>query len=145
MKTFPGLFRSSGCQITRRGVFWLALVLGAAICAAGCGKGKSTGPTTGPTSSLQTTQNLSQPTAPGSDVNAQPAPVALATNVAAAPNAAPDLTALNQALRGWLMRNRRVPANFEEFAATAGVTIPPPPAGKKYAITKRMEVVLVDR
>lgn len=141
MKTFSGFARFPGRQSTRVGVFALALVLGAAMFAAGCGKAKSTGPAAGATPPLQTTQDVSQPTT----ANSQPVPATPATTVAAAPNAGPDLMPLNQALRGWLMRNRRVPASFEEFAATAGVTIPPPPVGKKYAITKRMEVVLVDR
>jgi hypothetical protein len=72
-------------------------------------------------------------------------PVALATNAAGVTNAAPDLVELRRALARWLVRNRRPPANFEDFAATAGVVIPPPPAGKKYVITKRMEILLVDR
>ena len=65
--------------------------------------------------------------------------------VAAAPNVAPNLVELHNALGRWLGRNQRVPANFEEFAATAGVVIPPPPAGKKYVLTKRMEILLVNR
>ena len=59
-------------------------------------------------------------------------------------NDQPDLTALNRSLKGWLMANRRVPKNFQDFAATAGITIPPPPAGKKYVLTKDMHVALVD-
>ena len=100
--------------------------------AAGCGK-KSEKPSSSATPPLQTTQDTSQPTAPSSDVNSQPVP------------AAPDLGALNRALRQWLVRNHRVPASFEDFSATAGVAIPPPPAGKKYVITKNMQILLVDR
>ena len=45
----------------------------------------------------------------------------------------------------WLIANKRRPKDFEDFAATAGVPIPPPPAGKKYAIGKDMHIVLVNR
>jgi hypothetical protein len=38
-----------------------------------------------------------------------------------------------------------VPANFDEFAATAGVPIPPPPAGKKYFLAKDMHIQLVNQ
>ena len=72
-----------------------------------------------------------------------PAPPNVTTNAAA--NAAPDLGQMQRALGMWLVRNRRVPANFDDFAATAGVPIPPPPPGKKYIITKRMQIQLVDR
>jgi len=48
-------------------------------------------------------------------------------------------------LRDWIYANGRTPKNFEEFAATAHTQIPPPPAGKKYSITARMRVILVDR
>jgi len=141
MDTLSGSVRCAKCQTTRRRVFCLLLLASAAVLVAGCGK-KSGTPPAGQTPPVQSTQSTTEATAPVSTVNSQsPGP---ATNVAA-PNATPDLNALNMALRQWLMRNRRTPANFEEFAATAGVTIPPPPAGKKYAITKRMEVVLVDR
>jgi hypothetical protein len=43
------------------------------------------------------------------------------------------------------MANHRVPANFDDFAATAGVVIPPPPAGKKYVIRKDMHIELVNQ
>src|SRR3954454_24150953 len=50
---------------------------------------------------------------------------------------------LDRALNNWVARNRRAPRSFEEFAATAGINIPPPPAGKRYAIDKTGHVVLV--
>jgi hypothetical protein len=95
--------------------------------AAGCGK-KSEKPSSSATPPLQTTQDPSQPTA-------------TATNVAAAP----DLGELNRDLLRWILSNRRKPASFEDFSATAGVAIPPPPAGKKYIIAKDMHIQLVDR
>jgi hypothetical protein len=66
-------------------------------------------------------------------------------SVAVQANGEPDLSELDRHLRRWLVQNRRRPANFEEFAATAGIAIPPPPAGKKYVITKRMHVQLVNQ
>src|SRR5260370_23794211 len=52
---------------------------------------------------------------------------------------------LNRELRKWIVRNQRPPKNFEDFAATAGIQIPPPPTGKRYAIDKTMHVILVAR
>ncbi len=73
-----------------------------------------------------------------------PTPAAMAP--AATPNGEPDLAELNRSLLRWVMANRRKPASFEDFAATANVTIPPPPAGKKYAINKStMHIVLVNQ
>jgi len=144
MEMSSGSARCARCQTRRGWIIYLLLLASAAIVAAGCSK-KSETPSAGNTPPMPATQSTSATTPPDPAVNSQPAPPLPVTNMAAAPNAAPDLTALNMALRQWLMRNRRTPANFEEFAATAGVAIPPPPAGKKYAITKRMEVVLVDR
>jgi hypothetical protein len=144
MKMFSGSARSAGCKLAQTGISCLALVVGAAMFAAGCGK-KSEKPLSSAAPPLQTTQDTSQPAAPGSAVNSQPVPVALATNAPGVTNAAPDFAELRRALARWLVRNRRPPANFEDFAATAGVVIPPPPAGKKYVITKDMHIQLVDR
>jgi len=52
---------------------------------------------------------------------------------------------LDRELRKWILRNRRPPKNFEDFAATSGVEIPPPPGGKKYVVDKTMHVVLANR
>jgi hypothetical protein len=130
--------------LTQAGVFYLALILGAAMFAAGCGK-NSEKPSSSANPPLQTAQDTPQPAAPVPAVKSQPAPVVLATNAAGATGTASELAEMRRALARWLVRNRRPPASFEEFAATAGVVIPPPPAGKKYIITKRMEIQLVDR
>jgi hypothetical protein len=45
----------------------------------------------------------------------------------------------------WIGAKQRLPRNFEEFAADNPNQIPPPPAGKKYAISSNWRVVLVDR
>jgi hypothetical protein len=61
------------------------------------------------------------------------------------PGGEPDLHALDQAMLRWLVANQRRPSSFQEFAATAGVTVPPPPSGKMYAISSSGHVILVDR
>jgi hypothetical protein len=75
---------------------------------------------------------------------AMPSP---STNAEAAAAAAgqPDLAELDRSLLRWLVGHRRPPKNFEEFATTSGANIPPPPVGKKYVITKKMHIELVDR
>ena len=60
-------------------------------------------------------------------------------------NGEPDLHQMDQAMLRWVMANRRAPASFAEFAASAGVTIPPPPAGKKYAFSQTMHIILVNQ
>ena len=80
----------------------------------------------------------------------QPAPTQAPVNhpavpaAAAQPAAAPDLGELNRGMIRWIVANRRRPHNFEDFAATANMTIPPPPAGKKYVIDSTMHIQLVN-
>jgi hypothetical protein len=76
---------------------------------------------------------------------APPATNQQAAAVQAAPASQPDMPELNRALMRWVLGHRRTPANFEDFASSAGVTIPPPPPGKKYLLRKDMHIVLVDR
>ena len=54
------------------------------------------------------------------------------------------LNQLSLELRKYVVRTRSVPKDFDEFLAKSGTKVPPPPAGKKYAI-KDQAVVLVDR
>lgn len=55
-----------------------------------------------------------------------------------------DATApLTVTLRRWIIAHKRVPRDFEEFSA--GMQIPPPPAGKKYSIDKNIRVVLITK
>src|SRR5262245_40513708 len=79
-----------------------------------------------------------------------------AQNAATTPAPAPSVQApppaqtsepvnLDRELRKWIVRNQRPPKNFEDFAATAGIEIPPPPPGKKYVVDKTMHVVLANR
>ena len=56
-----------------------------------------------------------------------------------------ELTQLTRELRKWIVRHQRPPNSFEEFAANAPFQIPTAPAGKKFAISKQMRVVVVNR
>ncbi len=56
-----------------------------------------------------------------------------------------DLQNITRQLRRWIVKNQRPPTNFADFAASAGMEIPPPPPGTKYAIDKTMHVVLENR
>jgi hypothetical protein len=60
-------------------------------------------------------------------------------------NAGVDLAELSREVKRWMVANQKVPSSFEDFAAKSKVAIPPAPAGKKYALSKEMRVVLVDR
>jgi hypothetical protein len=66
------------------------------------------------------------------------------TPAATVTNGQPDLRPINRALMQWVMQNHRAPANFEEFAASAGISIPPPPPGKKYVINSHGLINLVN-
>lgn len=106
---------------------------------AGCGKHKSSavGPETpSPESAKQAATDHMPVYSP--TTSAAPATVA-------PPNGEPDMAELNRSLLRWVLKNRRRPNNFEDFAATAGVAIPPPPAGKKYVLGSNMKIQLVSR
>jgi hypothetical protein len=115
------------------------LILGLILCLSGCGGHKSADNTSTPAQTNETAAAAAENQTP---VNTQSSTPAAATVQA---NAEPDLPELNRAVRRWLMANRRRPASFEDFAATAGVPIPPPPAGKKYFLSSDMHVQLVPR
>jgi hypothetical protein len=105
---------------------------------AGCSKSQAPTPTS--TASPQDTTQT-QTATPQPSVQQTPG---TATTQGAATNGQPDLASLQRTLIHWVVGHRRRPANFEEFAATAGVTIPPPPPGQKYFITDRLHIELVD-
>ena len=50
---------------------------------------------------------------------------------------------INGRVRGWWTQHGHWPANFEEFAATSGIQIPPPPPGMKYMFDGRLHVRIV--
>lgn len=108
----------------------LLVAFSLAVLLAGCGKeSESVNP---PASSVSATQEAPQ---------VVPTP----QQTPQAPLAVVELTELNRELRKWILRNRRPPQSFEEFAASAPVQATPPPPGKKYVLTKQMRIVLADR
>jgi hypothetical protein len=118
-------------------ILWFGLVCALASLAVGCRKPAQTTASPAPVSQA-TNASQSAPTSQLSTADSSPALTIDATN------AAPDLRPLNQALLEWRMRNRRVPANFAEFAASANTKIPAPPPGKKYIINGRGLISLVN-
>ena len=114
------------------------VVLVGIVLVTGCGKGKQTTPAAAPSPESVNQAAADHMPVPSAVPPAKPA-------VIAAPNGEPDLVELNRSLLRWILANRRRPANFEDFAATAGVVIPPSPAGKKYVIGKDMHVQLVKK
>jgi hypothetical protein len=79
--------------------------------------------------------------------NVPPPPMAM-QNPGPVVAAGPDDTqkmmqGLNRALVGWMIRNRRHPKTFEEFASSANMQIPDPPAGKKYTLNAKGFIILV--
>jgi len=108
------------------------LALLVVLCASGCGK--------------KAAQPVAPPSAPAtSQAPAQSAPAAQPSTPPAVQNGQPDLGEINRTLIRWLIRNKRRPASFEDFAATADTPIPPAPAGKKYVIAANMHVQLVNQ
>jgi hypothetical protein len=55
------------------------------------------------------------------------------------------LAQMTRELRRWIVRNQKKPSSYEEFASSARLDAPPPPAGKKYSLSKNMKIVLVNQ
>ena len=108
----------------------LALIV--ALGAGGCGK--------------KATQQAAPPPAPATaPAPAQSPPQAQSSTQPAVQQTQPDLADINRTLIRWIIRNKRRPASFEDFAATADTPVPPAPAGKKYIIAQNMHVQLVNQ
>jgi len=108
----------------------LTLVLGTS----GCGK--------------KETKQAAPPPTPTADT--QPAPQQAPQQVQstaqpAAQQSDAAVSELNRALIRWIVGHKRRPATFEEFAASAGAPIPPPPAGKKYVLVNPPRIQLVNQ
>ena len=52
---------------------------------------------------------------------------------------------MNRQLKRWIVSNQRPPSSLEEFTSTAQIQLPPPPAGKKFVLTKQMRIELADQ
>lgn len=131
----------------------LMLVLAGALFATGCHKAATdttvVAPATPPAAAPDTNQQASAPVvqqrlagppqATGAAGPADPEAPPLVK-----PNGDPDLHQLDQAMLRWIIGNRRAPSSFQEFASSAGVAIPPPPPGKKYALEPSMHIILVN-
>lgn len=74
--------------------------------------------------------------------NSSPQPVLALTP---ADNLDATLTQLTREVRKWIVQHQRPPKNFEEFAASTSVQVPAAPAGKKFALSKQMRVIVVNR
>jgi hypothetical protein len=126
MKIISGLtrFRKPSASRHNRAIVF-ALILTATLSFTGCSKKTSTAQAPAPQPALDTNQTAAAPVAPEET-----------TVIAASPNGGADLIALNHAYVGWIMQNGRHPKSFEEYVAASGISVPPPPAGKKYVIDK---------
>jgi len=120
------------------------IMLASTLFVSGCSRKSSD--TANSQANAQTTQAIETA---NSAAPAQPGPAAVQPGPAAASiilaDGQPDMAELNRVARLWILRNQRRPTSWENFAAHAGVQIPPPPPGKKFVLNKDMRVTLVDR
>src|ERR1700677_1006277 len=117
---------------------WIVCLALALAATAGCGKSSPSADSTTPLVTSDAASNQ-QDLAAAPLALQNPGPV-----VAANPDDSQKmLQGLNQALLGWMIRNHRHPKTFEEFAGSADMQIPDPPAGEKYALNSRGFIILV--
>jgi hypothetical protein len=128
MKPFFDLSRMTGCRLK-------TILLSLVFVAAGCGKSNTSAPAVAPTQSAVAT------TTPA-PISAAPTAVPQAATPAAPDDSKRTLQSLNRSLVQWMIQNRRHPRTFQEFATSANVQIPSPPAGKEYALNQRGFIVL---
>lgn len=118
---------------------FIFVALLAAGLAAGCGK-KETSAAANPETNAVT---ASQPAS-------APAPVPGAMQTPTAPQNLTDTSSIDATLAELTrelhrtMIGRKLSGSFEEFVAIRNLKVPPPPPGKKYAISKQWRVILVD-
>ena len=139
---FSGSVRIMWAQLTHQKGLYLALILGVAMFAAGCGKKESAAPSATTAAPQQTaTPETANPNTAAATATNRPVYI---PSMSAADTGTPVLQQLNLSVIQYRMQNHRNPTSVEELAAFAGVQIPPPPPGKKYAFNKRGLIVLVD-
>jgi hypothetical protein len=125
------------CNQILRSTLLLAFTLALSGAFAGCGKKTEQ---TGAATPVQDT-NSAPSAAPGplpTPAAPQTLPTADANNVDA------TLAQLTRELHRTMI-GRKLSGSFEEFVTIRNLTVPPPPPGKKYAISKQWRVVLVDK
>jgi hypothetical protein len=142
--------QSGNAILSRAPVLGVACLLATVFLAAGCHKPPET-PTPPPTPAAaapDTNQDTStvynpQRPPPPPQPNQQPLADPEAPPVVKG-NGEPDLHQLDNSIMHWVFAHQRAPSSFQEFASSADVTVPPPPAGKKYAFGAHYHVILVD-
>ena len=123
---------------------WCVLLLAAAL-AAGCRKHEPAPGAGAATNAAPLDAFTASASAPPSPRGQGPMAASPTTTVVSdTGNIDATLSQLTSELRKYVVHTRSVPKNFEEFIAKSGVQAPSPPPGKKYAIQKRV-VVLVKR
>jgi len=137
MKMHSNFCRGAARSARLGPVLCAGLVCATLLLAAGCRK-QAQSPTPPAPAPQDTNASQPAPAAPNTAVNSQPVPSATATN------ATVDLRELNGELLSWILQNHRRPASFEEFAASSGIQIPPPPRGEKYIINSRGLISLIN-
>jgi hypothetical protein len=113
----------------------------AAVLAAGCGKHETTDPRKAAAPDQEAASAASPPPAAGRAPVSAPLPAIVVPDNA---DVNATLGRLSLELRKYVVRTRTVPKSFEEFITKSQAQVPPPPAGKKYAIANQA-VVLVNR
>jgi hypothetical protein len=121
---------------------------GGVLLLTGCSKKAAPAPAAAnptPDTNVAASASTPAPAAPAaSPGNTAPGPVpvpATATPIAGDANSA--LAQLTRELHRTMI-GRKLSGSFDEFVAISHVQVPPPPAGKKYAIDKHWHVVLVN-
>ena len=158
------LISSPACadgRLAERGtvIYLVGFLLAAALCSTGCHKGDAgragdtttpVDPHTQPPPPVVEAPATNQDDLAGGVVNPQPGvPAAVPTysdgRPLVKPNGEPDLHVMDRALLDWRFAHQRKPSTFQEFAASAGIVIPRPPAGKKYALAQSGHIILINQ
>ena len=131
-------------RICGRSQFQRAVTMAALGCLLiGCGKKQAPQASAVPPADVQNqSQNQNGQAAVAPDLS-HAAPPQLAAP-SGADLQARDIHQMERVLVGWIISTHHRPQSFEEFATATHIQVPPPPAGKKYAIAKNMHIVLVD-
>jgi hypothetical protein len=116
------------------------------VLVSGCGK-KETPPSVAatPTADTNVVAPASRPSTAASPGNTAPgpAPIPAGAKIITGPDTDSVLAQLTRELHRTMI-GRKLSGSFDEFVAISHVQPPPPPAGKKYAISKQWHVVLVN-